>query len=144
MEKPYRAHLLRSKYNHTRLFIPRTRRRSLSCGNHHSSGIAFVNTAIFWQCGLRWFTLRPINPHNVLAWVHIRGHDIPLKCVNRFLLSEFSYNASSVWSGVIVHKDRPVSQWEIVKMGYNVCLKHVFGYERHWGFLARHTSLTYN
>ena len=38
---------------------------------------------------------------------------------------EFSYSASSVWSGVIVHKDQPVGQWMIIKMGYNVCVKHV-------------------
>ena len=67
--KPYREHLLRRQYNHhvshrlrqrscTRLFIPRTRRRSLSIGNHHhSSRITFVNSPIFWHCGLRWFIL---------------------------------------------------------------------------------------
>ena len=57
--------------------------------------------------------------------VHIRGHGRPLKCVNRLLLPEFSYNASSVRSGVIVHKDRPVSQWMIINIGYKVCINHV-------------------
>jgi hypothetical protein len=56
--------LVRFLITHTRLFIPRNRRRSPSCGNHrHSSRIAFVNLAIFWQCGFRWFTLRPIKSH---------------------------------------------------------------------------------
>ena len=57
--------------------------------------------------------------------VLIRGYDRPLKCFSRLLLPEFSYNASSVRSGVIAHKDSPVSQWMIIKMGYNVCAKHV-------------------
>ena len=42
-----------------------------------------------------------------------------------FLLLEFSYNVSSVWSCFIVHKDRRVSQLMIIKMGYNVSVKHV-------------------
>jgi len=42
------------------------------------------------------------------------------------MLPDFSYNASSVGSGVIVLKDRPVSQWVIINMVYNVCIKHVF------------------
>ena len=41
------------------------------------------------------------------------------------LLPELSYNVSSVRSGVVVHKDGPVSQWMIIKMGYNMCAKHV-------------------
>ena len=94
---------------------------TFTCGNHHSSWIAFVHTAVLQHCGLRWFTLSR-----------------PLKCVNRLLLSEFSYNASFVWSGVIVHKDRPAIQWTIVKIGYNVCNA------THWGYLVRHTSLSYN
>jgi hypothetical protein len=72
MEKPYCAHLLSSKYNHqfydkvsrTSQFIPQTRRQSLSWGNHHqSSRIVFVNLAIFWHCGLLWFTLQPRKSH---------------------------------------------------------------------------------
>jgi hypothetical protein len=43
----------------------------------------------------------------------------------RLLLSEVSCNASYVRSGVIVHKDSPVSQWMIIKIGYNVYVKHV-------------------
>jgi hypothetical protein len=36
----------------------RTRIRGLSCGNRrHSSTFALVNSAIFWHCGLRWFTV---------------------------------------------------------------------------------------
>ena len=42
-----------------------------------------------------------------------------------FLLPEFSYNVSSIWSGFIVHTDRRVSQLMIIKMGYNVSAKHV-------------------
>ena len=38
---------------------------------------------------------------------------------------ELSYNASSVWFGIIVYKDQPVGQWMIIKMGYNVCVEHV-------------------
>ena len=55
----------------------------------------------------------------MLDCVHIKGHGRPLKCVNRLLLPEFSYNASSVQSGLIVHKELPVSQWMIIKMMYN-------------------------
>jgi hypothetical protein len=52
------AHLISSQSYHTRLFIPRTRIRDLSCGNRrHSSTFAIVNSAIFWHCGLRWFTV---------------------------------------------------------------------------------------
>jgi hypothetical protein len=104
--------------------------------------IEFVNSAIFWHCGLRWFTLLPIKYLYVVDWVNIRGHGRPLKCVNRLFLSEFSYNASTVWSDVIVNKDRPVSQWMIIKMRYNVCVKHVVAVWRHWGYLERH--ITYN
>ena len=57
--------------------------------------------------------------------VHIRGYHRPLNFFNRLLLSEVSYNASSVRSGVIIHKDYPVSQWMIIKIGYNVCVYHV-------------------
>lgn len=39
----------------------------------------------------------------VLDWVHIRGYGRSLQCVNRLLLPAFSYNASSVGSGVIGH-----------------------------------------
>jgi hypothetical protein len=60
-----------------------------------------------------------------LDWVHIRGQGRLMKCVNRLLLSEFSHNASSVRSGVIVHKDMPVNQWMIIKKGCNVCAEHV-------------------
>jgi len=41
------------------------------------------------------------------------------------LLKQFSYNASSVRSDVIVHKDRSVNQWMIINIGYNVCVKKV-------------------
>jgi len=61
----------------------------------------------------------------VLDWVHIKEHVRPLKYVNRLLLHEFSYNTNNVQFGVIVHTDRPVSQWMIIKMGYNVCIKYV-------------------
>ena len=61
----------------------------------------------------------------MLDWVNIRGHGRSLKCVNRLLLSEFSHHARYVQSSVIVYKYRPVSQWMIIKMGYNVCVKHV-------------------
>jgi hypothetical protein len=40
---------------------------------------------------------------------------------NHLLPPEFTYNASYVWSGVTVHKYRHVSQWMIIKLGYNVC-----------------------
>ena len=60
-----------------------------------------------------------------LDWVHIRGQGRPMKWVNRLLLSEFSHNASSVRSGVIVHTDLPVNQWMIIKMECNVCAEHV-------------------
>jgi hypothetical protein len=49
----------------------------------------------------------------------------PLKCVYRLLLPEFSYIASTVWYSLIIPKDRPVSQWMIIKRGYNVYVKHV-------------------
>ena len=61
-----------------------------------------------------------VKSQPVFFW-HVR----PLKYVKRLLLQECSYNASSVRSGVIGHKDRPVSQWMIIKMGYNVCITHV-------------------
>ena len=61
----------------------------------------------------------------MLDWVHIKGHSRPLKCVNRLLLPEFSYNARSVRSGVIVHKDQPVSQRMIIKLRHNGGIKHV-------------------
>jgi hypothetical protein len=48
-----------------------------------------------------------------------------MKYIIRLLLPEFSYNASSKQFGVIVHKDHPVIQWIIIKMGYNVYSKHV-------------------
>jgi hypothetical protein len=48
-----------------------------------------------------------------------------MKYTIRLLLPEFSYNASSKRFGVIVHKDHPVIQWIIIKMGYNVYSKHV-------------------
>ena len=38
---------------------------------------------------------------------------------------EFSYNASYVRPDVIVYNDRPVSQWMITKIGYNLRVKHV-------------------
>ena len=60
----------------------------------------------------------------VLDWVHIRRHGRPLKHVNLLLLPEFFYNASCVRYGVIVHKDRHVSQWMIIKMGYKVRVKY--------------------
>jgi hypothetical protein len=37
----------------------------------------------------------------VFDCAHIKGHDSPLECANRFLLPEFSYNGSSMRSGVI-------------------------------------------
>jgi hypothetical protein len=63
----------------------------------------------------------------LLDWVQLLdwGHGRPLKFVNRILLPEFSYNASSERSGVFVHKDWHVCQWTIRKMGYKVCGKHV-------------------
>lgn len=63
----------------------------------------------------------------VLDWDHIGGHGRSLKCVNRLLLPEFSCNVSSVWSGVIIHKGRPVTvgQWMTIIMVYNVCVNHV-------------------
>ena len=61
----------------------------------------------------------------VLDRVHIKGHGRPMKYTIRLLLPEFSYNASSKRFGVIVHKDHPVIQWIIIKMGYNVYSKHV-------------------
>jgi hypothetical protein len=48
-----------------------------------------------------------------------------LKFVNRLLLPEFSYNARSVRSGIIVHKDQPVSQRMIIKLRHNSGIKHV-------------------
>jgi hypothetical protein len=52
------AHFISSQSYRTRLFIPRTRIRGLYCGNRrHSSTFALVNSAIFWHCGLRWFTV---------------------------------------------------------------------------------------
>ena len=64
MGKPYRTHLLGSQSYHTRLFIPWAKLRGLSCGNRrHSYKIAFVNSAIFWHCGLRCFILRSIKSH---------------------------------------------------------------------------------
>ena len=49
----------------------------------------------------------------------------PLKYVDRLLLPDFSYIASTVWYSLIVHKNRPVSQWMIIKMGYSVYVKHI-------------------
>jgi hypothetical protein len=60
------AHLISSQSYRTRLFIPRTRIRGLSCKNRrHSSTFALVNSAIFWHCGLRWFT---VNHWDILLW----------------------------------------------------------------------------
>jgi hypothetical protein len=61
-------------------------RRSLSCGNRcHSSRILFVNSAIFWHCGLRWFTLRA---RFGFISGDMTGHwNMPIS----LLLSEFSY-----------------------------------------------------
>jgi hypothetical protein len=61
----------------------------------------------------------------MLYWVQIRAHVRLQKCINCPFLSQFSYNASSVWIGVIVHNDRPFSQWMIIKIGYHVCVQHV-------------------
>jgi hypothetical protein len=60
----------------------------------------------------------------MLDWFYIKGHGRPLKCVKR-LLSEYSYNASSV---------RSVSQWMIIKIGYNVSWKEAI--------LAVHSYIT--
>ena len=48
-----------------------------------------------------------------------------MKYTIRLFLPECSYNASSKRFGVIVHKDHPVIQWIIIKMGYIVYSKHV-------------------
>ena len=61
----------------------------------------------------------------MLDWGHIRGHGRPLKCVNRLLLHEFSDKSSCVRSVVLVHKDRSVSQWMIIKMKHTMCVKHI-------------------
>jgi hypothetical protein len=75
-----------------------------------------------------WITLIHLAANKVpcvLDWVHIKGHGRPMKYIIRLLLPEFSYNASSKRFGVIVHKDHPVIQWIIIKMGYNVYSKHM-------------------
>ena len=64
-----------------------------------------------------WITLVIFTANKVpyvLDWIHIGEHGRPLKSFNRNLLTEFSYNESSVQSGVIVNKDQPVSQWIII------------------------------
>ena len=61
----------------------------------------------------------------VLNRVHIKGHGRPMKYTIRLYLPEFSYNASSKRFGVIVHKDHPVNQRIIIKMGYTVYSKNV-------------------
>ncbi len=77
---------------------------------------------------LTWITLVHLTANKVtyvLDWDYIRGHDRPLECVKCFFLPELSCNTNSVWSGVIIHKGRPVSQWMTIKIVYNVCIKHV-------------------
>ena len=108
----------------------RTRRRSFFCVNRcYSSRImrCYVNSAIFWHCGLRWFTILPITSH-VFFWVHIRGYDRPLKCVNRLLLPEFSNNARSAWYGVIVQKDRQSANGWLSKWGITCALSTLSRY----------------
>jgi hypothetical protein len=61
----------------------------------------------------------------MLECVHFSGHGRSMKCPIGILLPIFSYIASSVRSCGIVHKDRPVGQWMIIKMGYNRCAKHI-------------------
>ena len=62
--------------------------------------------------------MKEVDPE-MLFFLVIFHYGLALKCVNRLLLPEFSYIASSVQSGLIVHKDLPVSQWMIIKMMYN-------------------------
>lgn len=45
-------------------------------------------------------------------------------CMFDWVHIEFSYNASSVWSGVIIHKIRPVGQWMINGVQC-VCVNHI-------------------
>jgi hypothetical protein len=54
--------------------------------------------------------MKEVDPE-MLFFLVIFHYGLALKCVNRLLLPEFSYNANYVWSGVIVHTVRPVSQW---------------------------------
>ena len=94
----------------------------VSLNRCHSSRIAFINSEIIWHFGLRWFTLRPIKSHTCsigFIWGTWQATEMWQ------LLPEFSYNASPVQSGVIVNYDGPVRQWMIIKMRYNVCVKHV-------------------
>jgi hypothetical protein len=110
MQKPYRVHLLSSEYiHHVYAKAP-----AIAYSFHELSDEASLLgiTAIlpgfdlliqqYFDTGV-YFTANKL-PY-VLDWVHIRGHGRPLKCVNRLLLPEFPYNASSVRSGVIAHKD---------------------------------------
>ena len=115
-EKHFRAHFLSSEDNYhakrqssrTRILILRTRMQIISCGNRLLSfRIAFANSALFWYCGLRWFTLHQWSP-------------ILLDCV------DFSGNGRSIASCIILY-GLSLSSIKInlsangpVKMGSNV------------------------
>jgi hypothetical protein len=108
MEKPYHAHLLSNEYNHhVYAKAPTLAYSSHELGEEASLvGIAAILSELrlliqqYFDIVVH-FTVNKVP--GVLDWVHIGGHCRPLKCINRLLLPEFSYNASSVWSGVIVH-----------------------------------------
>ena len=114
MEKPCRAHLFSSEYNHHVYAKVSVLAYSFHILLGYEASLLleslpfFQNcicySAIFWHYGLRWFTLRPIKSHTCTIGFISGGHGRPLKCVKCLLLPEFSYNASSVWSGIIVHK----------------------------------------
>ena len=65
-EKPYRTHLLSCEYSHHVYTKASTLAYSFHELGDESSRIAFVNSAIVWHCGSRWFTLRPIKSHTIL------------------------------------------------------------------------------
>jgi hypothetical protein len=83
--------------------VPRTRRRASLVG------IATILPGLLrliQQYLTLWIALVHFTANEVmyvLDWVHIRGYGRSLQCVNRLLLPAFSYNASSVGSGVIGH-----------------------------------------
>jgi hypothetical protein len=107
-----------------RLILPTKRRIWTWVRRYHSWCSVFSNSFNDWTGSVLSFTRRPIMSQ--MCSNGFRTHGRPWKWGYRLIMQVICHNTSSVWSGVVIHKDRPCIQRMIVKVRHNTCFNDVF------------------
>ena len=103
------------------LILPTKRRIWTWVRDCHSWCTVCSNSFKVWTGGVLSFSRRPIMSQ--MCSIGLKSG--PWKSGYRFVTQVIYFNTSSVWSGVVIHKDSPCIQKMIVKVRHNTCFKDV-------------------